>query len=364
MKGTIKSSKKSDVAQAVSEVTAGLTGAKGIIFMCDYVRLAAVAKELSERLPEAEVIGTAGTVYHNTTIGDKNLLVVSAIMDDAEISSGLIRNLSTDPLSDIHFLAESVKSVSPKKDSTVCIEFCTSNEEVLVSTMNVILEPTGVSLAGGTVVGAPEGKSSLVAFAGEVYEDACVYMVIKNSSGKALVIRENIYERADGPAHVATKVKPSNKELTELDNRPAADVYSAETGVPKNKIVDNVLTSPLGRVVDNEIYIASLNGVLPNGAITNYKRINKNDSLYILKLMDYRGITENTRGRIKQAIPHPSMIFAINCIYRYLLFVNDGYLDEFLSNMAGLGAFAGYIGGGEQYNRQHVNQTMVCAVFE
>ena len=32
--------------------------------------------------------------------------------------------------------------------------------------------------------------------------------------------------------------------------------------------------------------------------------------------------------------------------------------------MAELGNHVGIIGGGEQFNNQHVNQTMVCAVFE
>ena len=60
----------------------------------------------------------------------------------------------------------------------------------------------------------------------------------------------------------------------------------------------------------------------------------------------------------------PSLIFSVNCIYRYLLFKDQGYLTDFLTGMSKLGPFVGYIGGGEQFNRQHVNQTMVCAVFD
>lgn len=363
MKSIIKSSKKPGVQEAVAEVSTGVEKPLGIIFMCDYQRLTEIAAELKKKYPETPTIGTAGICYHGTTIGDKSLLVMTAITGEAQLSAGLIRNLKSDPLSDMWRLADSVKRVSPKTDDTLCLEFCTNNEEALVSSMNTVLVPKGVGLAGGTVHGAPEGKPSLVAFNGKVYGDACAYMVVRNTNGKAYVFRENIYDKSDGPVHIATKVNMENREVVELDHRPAAVVYAEETGVDKNKIVDNVLKEPFGRIINQDIYIASMNGVTSNGAISNYKRVNQNDALYILKLLDYKEINRETRGQIKELVAKPSMIFAINCIYRYMLFEKEGYLNEFLKNMSDVAPFAGYIGGGEQYNRQHVNQTMVCAIF-
>ena len=364
MRSTVKSSKARDVATAVSEVFDSASDPMGIIFMSDYSRFNDITKLLHEKYPNAQLIGTAGTVYHGNCIDDNSILVVTQIVGDAAVSAGLIGNLSKSPLSDMYKLSESVQKVNPRTEDTVCIEFCTTNEEVLVSSMNVVLKPANVSLAGGTVFGAPEGKPSLVAYGGEVYCDACAYMVIKNLSGKAYVIRENIYDRAGGPAHIATKVNLAKKEVTELDHRPAADVYMNETGVARNEIVNHVMQAPFGRVVDNEIYISSMNGVDGKGAITNYKKINQNDALYILKLLDYREINEQTRKQIQSKTSRPSLIFSVNCIYRYLLFKQEGYLNDFLTAMSKLGPFVGYIGGGEQFNRQHVNQTMVCAVFE
>ncbi len=363
MKSVVKTSKNSNVDAAISEATSGISTAYGIIFMSDYSRLEEFSAKLREKYPDTDIIGTAGTVYHGNTIGDSNLLIVTAITGDAVLSAGILDGISRTPLKHLYRLSDSVKAVNPEPDNTVCIEFCTSNEEVLVSSLNVVLDPKGIGLAGGTVFGAPEGKPSLVSYNGKTYEDACVYMVIKNKSGKAYVIRENIYDKGDGPDHTATKVNLSKKELIELDNRPAADVYMEETGVSRNELVDNVMKAPFGRVINDEIYISSMNGVTPSGSITNYKRINQNDSLRILKLLDYREINRDTRDEIKGLIARPSLIFSVNCIYRYLLFQDEGYLDEFLRDMSGVAPFVGYIGGGEQYNRQHVNQTMVCAVF-
>ena len=110
------------------------------------------------------------------------------------------------------------------------------------------------------------------------------------------------------------------------------------------------MQAPFGRIIDDEIYISSMNGVTGYGSITNYKRINQNDALYILKLMDYRRINEDTCRKIKSFSSKPSMVIAVNCIYRYLLFQQEGYLGEFLTNMSKLAPFLGYIGGGEQYN--------------
>ena len=47
-----------------------------------------------------------------------------------------------------------------------------------------------------------------------------------------------------------------------------------------------------------------------------------------------------------------------------LLYEKEGYFSTYAKDMASLGPHLGIVGGGEQYNNQHVNQTMVCVVFE
>lgn len=39
-------------------------------------------------------------------------------------------------------------------------------------------------------------------------------------------------------------------------------------------------------------------------------------------------------------------------------------MSTYAKDMAALGPHMGIVGGGEQYNNQHVNRTMVCVVFE
>lgn len=212
--------------------------------------------------------------------------------------------------------------------------------------------------------GVPDGKQPLVAYNGNVYEDASVYMFVKNLTGKIRVYKENIYENTSRYAHFATKVDIEKKALIELDGKMAADVYSEELNIPKNKIIDNVFINPMGRVVGDEVYISSMMTMESNGTLINYKRINKNDCIYFLTLGDYKGIEQSTRNKIKNDANKISLVLSVDCVYRYLLYTKEGYISTYAKDMATLGQHFGVVGGGEQYNNQHVNQTMVCVVFE
>ena len=48
----------------------------------------------------------------------------------------------------------------------------------------------------------------------------------------------------------------------------------------------------------------------------------------------------------------------------YKLFSEQGYMQEYLREMAALGNHAGLVGYGEHYNDRFVNQSMTCVVFE
>lgn len=58
-------------------------------------------------------------------------------------------------------------------------------------------------------------------------------------------------------------------------------------------------------------------------------------------------------------------IISINCILRYLFFENNSYTPSYARMMKDMsnGTHLGMVGDGEQYVEQHVNQSMVCAVF-
>ena len=93
-------------------------------------------------------------------------------------------------------------------------------------------------------------------------------------------------------------------------------------------------------------------------------KVNSMDILTIMQLMDYNEITQNTLDEIKNDFPNGAGMFSVNCIFRYLLFEQKKYMNEYLGKVAKVGSHAGLIGLGEHYNTQHVNQTMSCFVFD
>ncbi len=348
---------------AVEEASRQVQNPQGIIFFTDYNLIPQVAELLKKKYPDAEIIGTSGNAYFNTNISEK-ITIITSFEAEAKVAGGIIGKLDKCPVEDIGVLERSVKAVGPGKEDTVTIEFCTSEEERLVTTMRMVLEKYGIGLCGGTVFGTPNGKPSLVVYNGKVYENSCAYMVIKNTAGRARVYAENIYAKDKENPHIVTRVDRARKALIELDHRPAADVYADEMNLSRSEIVGNVLKNPLGRCVGDQIFISSMHTLEPNGTLLNYKKLNENDTIYILKLLDYDEVNRETRSMIQSESKRIDLIISFNCIYRYMLFTQENYFGTLLQNMSTLGPYVGFVAGGEQFNNQHVNQTMVCAVFE
>lgn len=357
--GTGKGTPEAAVKQAVS----GLTNPSMLLFIAPYAAMKETAVLLEAQFPGVPCIGTIGTSLVKGTVADDQLAVLG-LYADAVVRCGVIENISACPVASIGELEKKVADIKPGREDTVCIEYCTGEEEKLVTTLNAYFEKKSIQLAGGTTFGTPDGKAGIVAYQGQVYEDACVYALIKNTTGRVKVFKENIYKKRTDVFHFATKVNVEKKSLIELDGSPAADVYSRELGIPKNKIIENVFENPMGRVVGDQVFISSMKELGANGELINYKRINRNDCIYFLKLGDYKEIEEQTRSEIKSQMKSVSLILSIDCIYRYLLYQNKSYFNEYAKDMASVGPHMGVVGGGEQFNNQHVNQTMVCAVFE
>ncbi len=364
MQISIGTSTKADAQSAVSEVLAKAGNPKLLILLSSYDHLKDASQIISEKFPNVPLIGTSTISYFDSTSTDARMILLSFGSDvDAEV--GIIRNLSSMPMMDVATMEDKVSKIQAGDGNTVCIEFCTNDEERLVTSMNVALERARIPLVGGTVFGYPDGAVGYAMLNGQLYPDACCYALIKNKSGKIRTYSENIYgPMACAKSHIATKVNLGNKEVISLDGRPAADVYCEDAGVSQSQLVDNVLTNPLGRVIGEDIFITSPYAIGSNGSLINYKRINENDMIQVLELKDYEEIGQDTRNEIRQENNSISFVFSVNCIYRHLLYTNRNYLTDFLNSMKSVGPHVGIVGGGEQHNRQHVNQTMVCAVFE
>lgn len=364
MQSKVGYSASPDIKAAVEEATRGILNPAGLIVMTDYERLPEISAILRRKFPYAEIIGTTGTNYYNTQSSDQNL-IITAFLDGVECKAGVITRLSSAPAGDLSNLTEALNEVHAERENTVVIQYCTNDEERLCTTLDMVLSSSGIHMIGGSVFGYPADETGQVSVNGRIYEDASAFLVVKNLTGKVKVYRENIYGRTkNANPHIVTKVDLSCKAVLEIDHRPAAQVYTEELGVPKDQIIDNVLNNPIGRCVGDQIYISSMKTMMDNGGMTLFKRLNTNDTIYFLSLLDYEAVNKRTIEQVQKDFDKISLIVSCNCIYRYVLFTGRGYYNKFLSDMSRLGPYVGNIGGGEQFDKQHVNQTMVMAVFD
>lgn len=180
--------------------------------------------------------------------------------------------------------------------------------------------------------------------------------------GKIKTYKENIYHPTSF-RYLATKTDPKAHKIITLNGRPAADVYCEALKIPASKIETQTYENPFGRYIGSSIYIISIKEKQENGIVC-FKQVNEMDILTILELSDIRQVVQNTMTQIQRDFHHISGILSINCLFRYNLFSEQGFFDTYLGWMGSLANHAGFIGMGEHYNAQHINQSMSCLVFE
>ncbi len=351
-----------NIEAAVNEATSGIRTADLFILTAPFNKAEDSATFLSQKYPGVPVIGTTAPSVGKGSYSETNLTIIA--FAGVTVATGIIEDTVKAPVNYIKDFEDNLKSIEPAAHNTICIDFITNNEEKTVSTMNSVLNRYNISLAGATAYGTPLGEQPSVIYNGKIYKKSCVYAFIKNNSGRIHVHKEDIYEPLSTSPHFATLVDTNTKTLFQLDNEPAFEVYSAETGVTKDEIVSNMINNPLGRVLGDDIFIASTLSLDMNGVMFNGKIINENDSVFIMQAGDFRSINEDTLSTIKSVSSKRSFVLGFDSISRIKLFDREGFTDDYLSNMSTLGNYTAIVTEGQQYNSQHVNQTLVCVIFD
>lgn len=261
------------------------------------------------------------------------------------------------PVKYIGRLEKDVLQVNASQDNTICIDFCSGNDACVLTTIHSVLKHRNISLVGGT------GDAGKVSANGKVYEDAVAYALIKNNTGRVKAYKENIYHQLGNYRFIASKTDKSKYLLGELNGMSAKQVYQQILRVSEQEILTQTFKNPLGKLNGNDTCIISIKEVSGNG-LTCFRQVNDSDVLMLLELGDYKDIVRKTIQQIQADFPRISAVFSVNCLFRYLLFTDNNYMQEYLDEMRVLGDHAGLVGYGEHYNNQFVNQSMTCVVFE
>lgn len=353
MKQMIGFSRNGDLEEAIrSVVNPGLL----IMIVSDKEKFEENVKALEAKYPGVPSIACVGQSYSQYDVVE-NGVTVTGFSGNMEAVCSVLCQVSTVPVKYIKNIENSVQKINANSDNTVCIDFCSSNDECVLTTLNSVLRKYKIQLTGGT---AWEG---LVAVNGSVYEDACAFALVKNKDGRVKVYKENLYTPTE-KKHIATKTDPSKNIIQELDGRPCETVYTQELNITPDKISKQTFTNPFGRCIGDEVYIVSIKDRLPDKSLCFFRKVQQKDVLNILEIGDHKKIVQNTIDTIGRDFNHISGVFSINCLFRYLYFTDKKFVDDYFRMMGSIGTHSGLIGLGEHYNQFHTNQTMSCVVFE
>jgi len=293
---------------------------------------------------------------YQTKVVEQGVGVV-AFSDGVFAAANVLEHASTMPVKYIQRLRADVNKVGGTGDSVVCIDFCSGNDACVLTTINTVLRGRNIPLVGGT------GDAGMVSANGVVYNDAVAYALVRNMGGRVKAYKENIYRQMGGYQFIASNTDRANYVLGCLDGRPAKQVYKDILHVTDEEILTRTFQNPFGKLNGDDVCIVSIKEVKGN-SLACFRQVNDSDVLVLLELADYQAVVRDTIESISRDFPRRSAVFSVNCLFRYKLFSQHGYMDQYLKEMAALGSHAGFVGYGEHYNNRFVNQSMTCVVFE
>lgn len=353
MKQTYGMSNSGNLPEAVQNIREP----KALLLMTNEANFEKHVEELQNLFPDVPSIGCVGMSYVGEKTCEKGVTVI-ALSEGIEAVSNVIENLSTMPVKYISRLIEDVSRIQANSQNTVVFDFACGHDDKLLTTLNSYLSKKNISLVGGT------GDCNKVSVNGKIYTDACAYLILKNTSGKIKVYKENIYRPGD-KRFIATKTDRSRNLLIEVDGKSAEQTYLNALGISREAVQNQTFQNPFGHIYGDEVYLISVKDVVSGGAMECFRTVNNLDVLTIMEIEDYREVVQHTIAQIQSDFGNRiSAVLSVNCLFRYLLFNEEKYWNDYLRNMNTLGNHAGVVGYGEHYNTQHVNQTMCCVVFE
>ncbi len=340
---------------SLEEAVTGLRDPQFIMLLSNNTQFETHVKDLERRFPGVPSIGCIGMCYQANIV--ENGVGIIAFYDGVSAAANVLEHVSDMPVKYIRRLERDMQSVGGSSQDTVCIDFCTGNDACVLTTICTILRQRDVALVGGT------GGEGRVSANGRIYQDAVAYGLVRNLGGRVKTYKENIYHQFGNYRFIASDTDRANYILGSLNGRSAKQVYKNILHVTDQEILTRTFQNPFGKINGDDTCIISIKDI-EGDALACFRQVNDSDVLILLELGDYQAITRNTIQQIMQEFPRRSAVFSVNCLFRYKLFSERGYMQAYLNDMGSLGCHAGLVGYGEHYNNRFVNQSMTCAVFE
>lgn len=357
-----------NIEEAVKEIKQQITinDPRLIVFFASSIyNQEQIAKLMKESFNKADVIGcstsgeiASGKVLNNSVVAmgfdkqnveDVKVEVIENIKNDADPQSVLnsFEKYYNENLSDMDI---------QKYFGLVLIDGLSNSEEKL---MDKIGTKINVNFIGGSAGDDLKFQETNVYCNGKCYTNAAVLALVKSGSEFAILKTQSF--KPLEKCFVATQVDEANREIFQLDGKPAVDVYAEAVNNSHESISEAFMTNPIGVMVGDEPFVRSPQQVTANG-IKFYCNVVEGTELRLLQSTDIVRDTKNDLNNKLAEIGNISGIINFNCILRTLELQSKNKTEAYgkiFSDIPTIG-FSTY---GEEYIG-HINQTAVLLLLK
>lgn len=326
-----------------------------------------IASSFKQYFPDNDVVGctTAGEIS-NHCLTEHSLVSFSIASDDFNVASILLENISEYPILYHERINEALKSlkIDPKlvaKQKNLfgitLMDGLSAGEEKALSVINAVIGDNNLPLIGASAGDGLDFKETKIALNGVVYTDVALISFVKTGH-QFYIYKENIFKPM-GKQMVVTKADVAKRTVYEFDNKPAAKCYAEKLNIREDQLSQYFAKNPLGRRLDEKIWITSPFNINPDKSIEFYCRVLTNSVLEILEPNNPLEVIQETKSIIKENVRAIKGMLVFNCILRRLQFDKENIGKQIIGPLCELGPITGFSSYGEQLDSTHLNQTMV-----
>lgn len=312
-----------------------------------------LVNELADKVPEHVVLCSSSGEFTKNGYSNNAITGFSYHAEEAEIVE-----ICYPPAETIPALREAYEKVkeNPNAFALLLCDGLLGTEEEIIKAFSFV--SSDFKMIGGTAGDNLNFKESTIYIGRKKVYSAALFFNIKR---RTQIIKENLYVPCDKKMRV-TDADPQKRVVETFNNRPAAAEYAEALGVAEEDLSKYFMSNPLGRSVGEEIFITSPLRINPDKSITFYSQIIPDTSVDILTLADHESVMKHTLDAIAFK---PSFLLSINCILRSLYFIESGRWKDVNEQLLSVcNNQTGFISYGEQYYKNHFNQTMVMLLVE
>jgi len=353
-----------DISIAIKEVIEGISQESVklvLFFVSTKYDFFSASKLMNLGFPNSDVIGcTSSGEISPRGFSEGSISAMSISADNFETSTYIMKNIKSWAMLSKHDLLAAGEKVGIKsEDSNQCfiislIDGLQSSEEKVMNAIGSTFPNIGI--VGGSASDDNKFEKAFVSANGEVWQDAAIVTFVRTDK-KFFLYKENIYTPTDTQFKV-TKSDIVNRIVYEFDGKPAADEYANALGITTEELPEAFISNPTGRIIMNNVWIASPMKLHDEKYLKYYCAIAPNSIVKILKPLDALKEAENTTIKIRNALLDCKGVLLFNCILRYKLFKKENLCSDIAQEYAKCGSISGFNTYGEQFNKLHVNQTL------